>query len=116
MMMDLANKQSVDAHHILMSMDVLQLEELKDYFNNDKSNMDKKVEKAVTFIPADKALQSALDQLKDGLARSVHLTKEALYSKYDTVEALVTDIDLAVAHKVKESGGSSSSAAAPMQQ
>ena len=116
MMMDLANKQSVDAHQILMSMDVVQLEDLKHYFENDRSHMDKKVDHAVTFTPAGKALQIAIDQLKDSLARSVHLTRDALYNKYDTVEALVNDIDLAVAHKVKASGGSSSSGYVPMQE
>jgi len=82
---------------ILKDMTPEALQNIKKYMNEDKTNIEKKLDKACEFTQQWQALEEARKVIVEAQGRVSHLVRDAFTEKYETVGDLCGDIDLNVA-------------------
>ena len=104
-----SNTTEMHPHNFMTSMSIDRLMKMKDYLINNKSQIDKKLDKMSEFTEQSEILSEAIKQLEDSKARFAHVVKEGMSEHYDDLGSLLDDVDQAIDFKVKESQKASSS-------
>ena len=95
-MLAFANVETVQAQDIFNGMSVAQLLQMKDFAVNDKTHVDKKLDKLYTFTVPGAHLVEAQKMLDESKERLAFLIKQSLIERYETVSDFADAIDDAI--------------------